>query len=162
MHFSVETRLPFLDPRLAEYVASLPVDFKIRDGWTKRIFREAMRDILPEEIRLRRGKIGFEAPQRRWFIGELADNIEELLSEEMRASKYVKTAAVLALFRRARRKNRISRWESDFIWRCINLELWLREFIPSHRDTALGEDIIVEEAARPADVASQEASVKVR
>ena len=142
MHFSVETRLPFLDPRLVEYVASLPVDFKVRDGWTKRIFREAMRGILPEEIRLRRGKIGFETPQGRWFLGELADKIEELLSNEMRASGYVRNAAVLELFRSARRKNKISRLDAEFIWRCVNLELWLREFIPLHRDTASAADIL--------------------
>ncbi len=62
MHFSIEVRLPFLDPRLVEYAASLPMNVKIRDGWTKRIFREAMRGILPEEIRSRRGKIRFETP----------------------------------------------------------------------------------------------------
>jgi len=130
MHFSIETRLPFLDPRLVEYAASLPLDFKIRDGWTKRIFREAMRGILPEEIRIRRAKIGFETPQRRWFLEELADHIEELLSSEMRASEYIEQAAVLDLFRAARRQHKISRLDIEFLWRCINLELWLREFIP--------------------------------
>jgi asparagine synthase (glutamine-hydrolysing) len=135
MHFSIETRLPFLDPRLVEYVASLPVDFKIRDGWTKRIFREAMRGIMPEEIRCRRGKIGFETPQRRWFVSELAEKIEELLRTDMRAaSQYVRRAALLEMFLSARRKKKISRLDAEFIWRCINLELWLREFFPPERD----------------------------
>jgi asparagine synthase (glutamine-hydrolysing) len=136
MHFSIEVRLPFLDPRLVEYVASLPLDFKIRDGWTKRIFREAMRGILPEEIRSRRGKIRFETPQRRWFVAELADKIEELLSTNMRASKYVERPEVLKLFRSARKQNKMSRLDAEFIWRCINLELWLREFIPPDIDTS--------------------------
>jgi asparagine synthase (glutamine-hydrolysing) len=136
MHFSIEVRLPFLDPRLVEYVASLPVDFKIRDGWTKRIFREAMRGTLPEEIRSRRDKIGYETPQRSWFVGELADNIEALLSNKMRASKYVERSEVLALFRSLRKKDKISRLDAEFLWRCINLELWLREFIPPDHDTS--------------------------
>jgi asparagine synthase (glutamine-hydrolysing) len=148
MHFSIETRLPFLDPQLVEYVASLPIDFKIRDGWTKRIFREAMQGILPEEVRRRRGKIGFETPQRKWFLAELADRIEELLSAEMRASEFVKRTAVLELFRSARRKNKISSWDAEFIWRCINLELWLREFIPSQRDE-VSASAFLEEASDP-------------
>jgi asparagine synthase (glutamine-hydrolysing) len=147
MRFSIETRLPFLDPRLVEYVSSLPIDFKIRDGCTKRIFREAMRGILPEEIRLRRDKIGFETPQRRWFLAELADNIEELLSTEMRASEFVKRNAVLGLFRSARSNNKISRWDAEFIWRCINLEFWLREFIPLRTETTTAMDIFCEEPA---------------
>jgi asparagine synthase (glutamine-hydrolysing) len=63
MHFAIETRLPFLDPRLAKYAASIPLNFKIRRGWMKHIFREAMRGILPTDIRLRRDKIGFATPK---------------------------------------------------------------------------------------------------
>ena len=135
MHFSIETRLPFLDPRLVEYVASLPIDFKIQNGWTKSVFRKAMRAILPREVALRRSKIGFETPQQRWFLEELADRVEDLLSSDMRVCKYVNHEAILALFRTARLKNKISRWDADLIWRCMNLELWLREFIPQHNDT---------------------------
>jgi asparagine synthase (glutamine-hydrolysing) len=136
MHFSIETRLPFLDPRLVEYVASLPIDLKIGDGWTKRVFREAMRGILPEEIRCRRSKIGFETPQRKWFIGELGDKLEALLSDQMIASEFVNAQAVLELLQNARRKKKISKLDAEFIWRCINLELWLREFIQQDRDAA--------------------------
>lgn len=131
MHFSIESRLPFLDQRLVEYVASLPLDFKIRDGWTKRILREAMRGIVPPEITSRRSKIGFETPQQRWLFGELGSEIEHLLSSSMRSSRYVNQAAVRRLFTAARGKRRVSRWDCEFIWRCLSLELWLRQFIPS-------------------------------
>lgn len=134
MHFSIETRLPFLDPRLVEYVASLPIDLKIRDGWTKRVFREAMRGIIPEEIRCRRSKIGFETPQRKWFLAELGDNLEVLLSNQMVASEFVNAHEVLELLRSARRKKKISKLDAEFIWRCVNLELWLREFIQQDLD----------------------------
>jgi asparagine synthase (glutamine-hydrolysing) len=134
MHFSIETRLPFLDPRLVEYVASLPIDFKIRGGWTKRIFREAMRGIVPEEIRVRRDKIAFETPQARWFLRGFPEEIEGILSGEMRVSEFVQIPSVLKLFQKARKRKKISRWDSELVWRCINLEMWLREYIPSHRD----------------------------
>ena len=49
MAFSLETRLPFLDYRLVEYVFGLPPDQKINRGVTKVILRNAMRGIIPEE-----------------------------------------------------------------------------------------------------------------
>jgi asparagine synthase (glutamine-hydrolysing) len=128
MHFSIESRLPFLDPRLVEYVASLPPDFKIRDGWTKSVFREAMRDILPMEISLRRSKIGFETPQESWLVGELADGIEAILSSNMKTYEFLNVPALIELFHTARRQKKISRLDSDLIWRCVCLEIWMREF----------------------------------
>jgi asparagine synthase (glutamine-hydrolysing) len=130
MHFSIETRLPFLDPRLVEYLASLPEDFKIRYGWTKRVLREAMHGILPNEIATRRSKIAFQTPQQKWFLYEIADGIGELLSSQMKCSKYVNQASVLDLFMTALKKKKISRWDSELIWRGVNLEFWLREFFP--------------------------------
>ncbi|MDO8515435.1 MAG: asparagine synthase (glutamine-hydrolyzing), partial [bacterium] len=50
MAFSIESRVPFLDYRLVEFVFSLPSEFKIRNGWNKWIMREALKDILPEKI----------------------------------------------------------------------------------------------------------------
>lgn len=129
MHFSIETRLPFLDPRLAEYVASIPLNFKIRDGWTKSIFREAMRDILPNEIRLRRGKVAFATPKHRWLM-ELSGEMQSLFSSELKSSRFVKKQGILELLRTATERG-VSRWEMEFLWRCLNLELWMRQFIPS-------------------------------
>jgi asparagine synthase (glutamine-hydrolysing) len=129
MHFSIEARLPFLDPRLVEYAASLPTNFKIRDGWRKYILRLAFRDFLPEEITNRRGKIPFSTPQRRWFLGELANHIESVLSSEMLCSNYMNQAEILRLFRRACHNKRISQADCDLIWRCICLEFWLKRFI---------------------------------
>jgi asparagine synthase (glutamine-hydrolysing) len=129
MHFSIETRLPFLDPRLAEFVAAMPLNFKIRDGWTKRVFREAMRDILPSEIRLRRSKVGFATPQYRWLFRELTDQIGSLFASELRSARFLKPSKVLRLFQTASKRD-VSRWEADFLWRCVNFELWIRQYAP--------------------------------
>ena len=67
MAFSLETRLPFLDYRLVEFVFGLPVDQKIRAGVTKIILRNAMKGVLPEEIRGRMDKMGFMTPEAVWF-----------------------------------------------------------------------------------------------
>jgi asparagine synthase (glutamine-hydrolysing) len=68
MMFSIESRLPFLDPRLVEYVIGLPSSFKIsREGYTKFILREAIPE-LPDAIRTRKDKMGFVAPDAPWVI----------------------------------------------------------------------------------------------
>jgi len=65
MMFSVESRLPFLDHRLVEYVVGLPSSFKINKGYSKFILRTALTE-LPEPIRWRKDKIGFAAPDKEW------------------------------------------------------------------------------------------------
>ena len=62
-----ELRLPFLSHELVEFVFSLPPAYKIRQGRTKWILRESMKESLPEEITGNPEKIGFEPPQKRWM-----------------------------------------------------------------------------------------------
>lgn len=69
MRWSVESRVPFLTIEMAEFVLSLPESFLLGpNGETKRIFRAAMRGIVPDEILDRRDKIGFATPERSWLL----------------------------------------------------------------------------------------------
>jgi len=68
MHFSVETRMPFVDDNeLVETVFSISGKPKIKDGKSKFLLREAMKDLLPEEIYNRTDKLGFSTPEKQWF-----------------------------------------------------------------------------------------------
>ena len=67
MAHSREVRLPFLSKDLVEFLFSLPASYKIRNGWTKAIMRDAMHNILPIEIERRADKIGYEPPQKKWM-----------------------------------------------------------------------------------------------
>ena len=71
MAHGVEIRAPFLDWRLVCFMFSLPSESKLGGGTTKRILREAMRGVLPEEIRRRRNKVGFMSPIEDWYKGSL-------------------------------------------------------------------------------------------
>ena len=62
MAHSVETRLPFLDYRLLSLVLGQPTRLLFRDGWSKYILRQAMAGILPDEVRNRTDKMGYETP----------------------------------------------------------------------------------------------------
>ena len=74
---SLEARVPFLDYRLVEYLFSLPSEFKIDENSKKRILRDAVAHLLPQEIMTRK-KQGFEVPLLKWFKTELKGSIESL------------------------------------------------------------------------------------
>ena len=67
MAHSREVRLPFCDHRLADFALSLPPHLLMGEIQTKRLLRESMRGILPEPIRTRWNKQGFNPPQDLWF-----------------------------------------------------------------------------------------------
>ena len=71
MAHGVEIRAPFMDWRLVCFLFSLPSHSKISMGFTKIILREAMRNILPESIRVRTDKVGFMSPIEDWYGGIL-------------------------------------------------------------------------------------------
>src|SRR5262249_54850474 len=65
MAFSIESRVPFLDYRLVEYVFTRAPHLRIHDGWTKWIQRKAIDTKLPSNIVWRRDKVGFETPEQK-------------------------------------------------------------------------------------------------
>jgi Asparagine synthase (glutamine-hydrolyzing) len=70
MAVSLEARVPLLDHVFADYVNSLPIHYKLSLRQSKRVFRYALRDVLPDSI-LRRPKAGFTPPLRSWLLGPL-------------------------------------------------------------------------------------------
>jgi len=126
MAFSIESRSPFLDYRLAEYCFSLPGKMKIRGGLGKWLLRESMEGILPDEIRLRKDKSGFVAPADEWFRTVNRQEISRMISSpDFRCAKYLDRGKVHAIFEEhlAGIKNHYM-----FLWQLINIELWLKRF----------------------------------
>jgi asparagine synthase (glutamine-hydrolysing) len=127
MAFSLETRLPFLDYRLVEYTFGLPAEQKIGKGVTKVILRNAMEKAIPEEIRNRMDKMGFVTPEGTWFKTILRNQINEIIGSKSFAERgYFEVKKVKEKF--------IEHCEGKIdinlaIWRCLNLELWFRNFI---------------------------------
>ena len=78
MAHALECRQPFLDYRVVEFAASLPVAWKYRRGHGKRILRRAFGDLLPQDIWTRR-KMGFGVPLEHWFRDELRPLTHDVL-----------------------------------------------------------------------------------
>ena len=81
MSVSLETRAPFLDPRVGQFAASIPVEYKLKGKSGKVILKEAMKELLPHEI-LHRPKKGFGIPIAEWLKGRLNPMLHDLLSPE--------------------------------------------------------------------------------
>lgn len=79
MYNGLEARAPFLDFRLADFINSLPLDYKLRGLKTKHILKEIMKDKLPKNIVFRQKK-GFGVPLTLWFKKDLKEYILENLS----------------------------------------------------------------------------------
>jgi len=67
MAWSVESRVPFLDYRLVEFLTGVPDHMKTRRGVTKAVLRDAMRTIVPNPVLDRRDKMGFVTPEESWL-----------------------------------------------------------------------------------------------
>ena len=62
-----EVRMPFLQHELVSFIFSLPSSLKIKKGFTKWVLRQSYRSSIPEKIYSRKGKTGFEPPQKSWL-----------------------------------------------------------------------------------------------
>jgi asparagine synthase (glutamine-hydrolysing) len=126
MAFSLEARVPLLDHKLVEYGLSLPDHLKVNNGWSKFAVRQAMRGLLPEQVRLRKSKLGFPVPLRRWLARDLRVQILRLLEDDLHCSRFVDTAAVRRWYKSA---SRTANSESLLgLFRVLSLEMWMRAF----------------------------------
>ena len=70
----LEIRMPFMDHRVVEFLFSLPFSYKNGHGYTKRIVRDSMSEIVPKSVIWRKHKIGFNAPMIAWMQRDRAHN----------------------------------------------------------------------------------------
>lgn len=94
MLHSIESRAPFLDHRLVEFMLKLQDNFKIRKGQRKSIMRKALSGVLPDCIRDRVDKMGFVAPDELWFK-EQPDLILKALSNAIQDSQGILTQELI-------------------------------------------------------------------
>lgn len=81
MAVSLESRVPFLDPRVIDYAWRLPLSAKIGQGYGKKILRDILYRHVPREL-IERPKMGFAVPIESWLRHELRDWAESLLDRK--------------------------------------------------------------------------------
>lgn len=125
MAVSLEVRSPMLDHELADVAATVPHEWKIRNGQGKHILIRALGDRLPSEL-LNRPKMGFALPLAQWLRGPL----REMLWDHLASPRFLNRGIVSPDFVRhmlnehqtGRRDNR------GWLWALLVLEMWFRDF----------------------------------
>jgi asparagine synthase (glutamine-hydrolysing) len=125
MAHSIETRVPLLDHKLAEFAATIPAEMNLRGGTTKYILKRAMRGILPDQI-IDRPKKGFAIPLGYWFRGKLGSYVRDLLLQDQGPRR--------GLFNLPYIESLVARHERGYnldlqLWTLISFELWSRTFL---------------------------------
>ena len=126
MAASIESRVPFLDHVLVEYAASLPDEWKLAGLTTKRVLRQAARNLLPRTI-LERPKMGFPVPFGQWLRGAGADTAREVLLDRRTLQRGIVCGPAVADLIAAHQACTTN--AGDILWSLMNLELWYRTFI---------------------------------
>jgi asparagine synthase (glutamine-hydrolysing) len=119
MHWSIETRVPFLDHRLVEFSCSLPENWKIHQGYSKYILRQAMQEDLPAAIVWNRNKLGFGMEEQFW-LAECMD----LMQDSSALRQFVDVDRLQKI---VRGKERVE----QAYWLPISLGLWLQTAYPA-------------------------------
>lgn len=123
MNFSIESRMPFADDiHMIESTFMIPSAFKIRQGYSKTLLRQAAEGLVPGEILRRRDKVGFATPESMWFR-QVSHDLREMIPRE--DDEYV------------RWDDLFTNWDALMIapgattarlWRYINFAMWRKIF----------------------------------
>lgn len=130
MAHSLECRQPFLDFRVVELAARMPLRFKLQGRRTKKILVDTFRRFLPPEVRTR-SKMGFGVPIVHWLRGPLAGFAREVLTDRRAVQRgmFEPEAVSIMLDEHIGGKGN----HADQLWALLFLELWCREWLDSGR-----------------------------
>jgi asparagine synthase (glutamine-hydrolysing) len=125
MAHAVEVRPPFLDHRIIEFAAGLPLDFKIRGARQKYLLKEVMRSKLPAAI-VQREKIGFDIPAHDWFRGPLRAMLMETLASAEAEHSELFNFETIRTYTQLHLNRRIN--IGYHLWGLVMLFLWMKRW----------------------------------
>jgi len=126
MAVSLEVRAPFLDPRVAQFAASLPLEYKLKGNKGKYILKKAVEDLLPKSI-LQRPKKGFGIPIADWLKGRLNPLMHDLLAPERLKTQGLFEAEYVQKLMQEHEKGLASHYKQ--LWTLLVFQLWHDNFL---------------------------------
>ena len=124
MAVSLETRVPFLDPNVIRFSASLPFSYKIRGGISKWILRELLYRYVPKKL-IERPKMGFGVPLGLWLRGPLRGWAENLLDEKRLTQEGFFN---VRLIRQKWQEHLSGKWDRGHqLWNVLIFQAWLQK-----------------------------------
>ena len=126
MAAGVESRPPFTDHRVVEFMFSLGPEFRIRKLTQKYLLKKISEKYLPKEI-VYRPKAPFGAPLRSWIRNDLREMVDDLLSPTCLRQRGIFNEKEVETLIREDREGKED--HAHIIWQLLTMELWFREFI---------------------------------
>ncbi len=126
MAVSLEVRAPFLDPRVAQFAAALPLEYKLRGSNGKYILKKAVEPLLPKEI-LQRPKKGFGIPIAEWLKGRLNPLLHDLLAPDRLKNQGLFDAAFVQKLINEHETGAASHHKQ--LWTLLVFQLWFDNFL---------------------------------
>ena len=123
---SLEVRCPLLDHHMIEFAATIPSHMKIDSSGGKAILKSAVKDLLPEAI-FNKPKTGFGVPVSKWFRGDLAPFLKDVLLSDSATKRELFHPG--HIHRMVEEQLSGTRDWGNRLWAFLILELWFREFI---------------------------------
>ncbi len=126
MAVSLEVRAPFLDPRVAQFAAQIPLEYKLKGNKGKYILKKAVAPLLPKEI-LDRPKKGFGIPIAEWLKGRLNPLMHDLLAPERLKNQGLFDAEFVQKLMKEHETNVASHHKQ--LWTLLVFQLWVDNFL---------------------------------
>ncbi len=123
MMYSIENRSPYLDKKLFEYSLGIPTKYFIQDGFQKKILRDCSKNILIDEVRLSRKKVGFNASV--FTLSNIREIKDFLYTGNNKLSEYVD---LNLFFNYLEKSNSVSKDDlNKFFFNLINIKIFLEQ-----------------------------------
>ena len=119
MALSIESRVPYLDNNVVEFLATVPPEQKVRGLEPKYLLRQVASKLLPEEVWTRKDKCNFRVPNNFWESKQMQDLTEEILIAPESLGRGIFKPDIL---------KRACQY-GDITWALVNVELWFKIFI---------------------------------
>ncbi len=126
MAVSLETRAPFLDPRIAQFAASLPLEYKLKGSKGKYILKKAVEGLIPKSV-ITRPKKGFGIPIAEWLKGRLNPLMHDLLAPDRLEGQGIFEPAYIQKLIAEHEKGIASHHKQ--IWTLLVFQLWHDNFL---------------------------------
>ncbi len=134
MAHGLETRAPFLNHELAEWVARIPPDRKIWDREGKALLKSALEPLLPHEC-MYRTKVGFRVPVAKFMKEEIRAQTDEILLGERFLDRGIMRGDFVKQMLTEHREGRME--HGTRLWSLVCLEMWYRTWIDSSNNQRL-------------------------
>ena len=146
MASSLESRVPFADPRIVQFAFRIDPDLRFRGGSSKWLLRKAVSNVLPSLV-LSRRKVGFDTPAAAWIAEHPGFVRDTLLSRSSIERGFWDRRGIETL---------LSTRDFDVLWKVLSIEVWASLFLDStaqpHRSVAVSRASAPDEPPMPASL----------